>query len=114
MSEYRRNFVVPQTISDHSPPSPLGGALSPPKTSTITSATTGLGGSPPGAGPHPQQQGHVISAGLSSAKMAIVQEPAFARKRKPVDHGKKVTFTTDYADRGTPTKEVYNIFTAYY
>ena len=108
VSEYRRNFIIPQTISDHSPPPPLGGALSPPKTSTITSAMTGLGGSPPG--PHPQQQqqqGHVISAGLSSAKMAIVQEPAFARKRKPVDHGKKMTFTTDYADRGTPTKEVY-------
>jgi hypothetical protein len=39
--------------------------------------------------------------------MAVVHEPAFARKRKPVDPGKKVTFTTDYAENGTPTKEVF-------
>ena len=49
----------------------------------------------------------MISAGLSLAKMAVVHEPAFARKRKPVDHGKKVTFNTDYADRGTPAEEVF-------
>ena len=99
VSEYRRNFVIPQTvISDHthlSPPAP-----GPLKTSTTT---TTAGGSP---GTHPQQQGHVISAGLSSAKMAVTQEPAFTRKRKPLDHGKKVTFNTDYAEHGSPTKEV--------
>ena len=97
MSEYRRNFVVPQTISDHthSPPAP-----GPQKVIT----TTATGGSPR---PHSQQQGHVIFAGLSSAKMAVTHEPAFTRKRKPVDHGKKVTFIADYAEHGSPTKEVY-------
>ena len=97
MSEYRRNFVIPQTISDHthSPPAP-----GPQKTIPTMSA----GGS---LGPHPQQQDHVTTAGLSSAKMAVIHEPAFTRKRKPVDHGKKVTFTADYAEDGSPTNEVY-------
>ena len=41
-------------------------------------------------------------AGLSSAKLAVTQEPAFARKRKPPDHGRKVTFITDYTEHGAP------------
>lgn len=55
--------------------------------------------------PH-SPQGHVTTAGLSSAKMAITQEPAITRKRKPLDNEKKVTFTTDYAEHGSPTREV--------
>lgn len=94
MSEYRRNYLDPQSVPDptHSP----DGA-------TLRAGHDG--GEGQALGPHPHQD-HVISAGLSSVKMGVTQEPAFSRKRKLLDHEKRVTFTTDYAENGSPTKEV--------
>ena len=91
VSEYRRNFVVPQSLSDstHSP----------------TGKRSGTSRDVRELEPHPQLS-HVTSAGVTSAKLAVTQEPAFSRKRKPLDNEKKVTFTTDYAEHGSPTKEV--------
>ena len=86
MSEYKRNFVVPETISPEPTRSPPGW--------TVESEP-----------PHPHE-GHVISAGLSSAQMALTNEPAFARKKKPVENDKKVTFTSDFAEHRSPHEEV--------
>ena len=85
MSEYRRKFVVPQSITDPTLSPEAGGHEE--------------------VGPQPQQD-NVISAGLSSAKMAVTIEPAFTRKRKPLYHKKRVTFTTDYtAEHDSPVSE---------
>ena len=95
VSEYKRNFVVPETVS----PEPT---RSPPRW------TVGL------EQPHAHSpEGHVISAGLSSAQMALTNEPAFARKKKPVESDKKVTFTSDYADHRSPRGQVSLKWTAY-
>ena len=52
---------------------------------------------------------HHVSAGLSSAEMAVTHEPALPRKRKDPSHDRKVTFTTDYTEHGSPTKEVQKL-----
>jgi len=49
---------------------------------------------------------HHVPAGLSSVQMAVTHEPVLPRKRKDPSHDRKVTFTTDYTEHGSPTREV--------
>ena len=50
-----------------------------------------------------------VSAGLSSAQLGVTREPAFSRKRKTPSHpDRKVTFTTDYIENGSPAREVHS------
>lgn len=53
----------------------------------------------------PKCQPH-LAATAGAVEQDISREPYFSRKKKSPEHNKRVTFITDYAACGSPTKEV--------